>query len=51
MWKREFLVNAEIVFDKGLKSKKTEAQEKEEHLLKVIGQQKEELDFLKSALR
>jgi len=51
MWKREFLANAEAVFDKGLKSKKTEAQEKEEHLLKVIGQQKVELDFLKNALR
>jgi transposase len=51
LWKREFLASAETVFDKGLKSKKTESQEKEEHLLKVIGQQKVELDFLKNALR
>jgi len=51
LWKREFLNSAASVFDKGLKSKKTEIQEKEEHLLKVIGQQKVELDFLKNALR
>jgi transposase len=51
LWKREFLASAESVFDKGTKSKKTESQEKEEHLLKVIGQQKVELDFLKNALR
>ena len=51
LWKREFLTQAETVFDKGTKSKKTEAEEKEEHLLKVIGQQKIELDFLKNALR
>lgn len=51
LWKREFLTQAEIVFDKGTKSKKTEAEEKEEHLLKVIGEQKIELDFLKNALR
>ncbi len=50
-WKRDFLSNAEKVFDKGSKSKKTESQEKEERLLKVIGQQKVELDFLKEALR
>lgn len=46
-WKREFLNNAENVFDSGkAKSKKTEAEE----LLKMIGQQKVELDFLKKAL-
>ena len=50
-WKREFLANAETVFDKGTKSVKSAAEEKEEHLLKVIGQQKVELDFLKNALR
>jgi transposase len=37
-WKREFLSHAEIVFEKGLKSKKTEAQDKVE------------LDFFKNAL-
>lgn len=51
-WKREFLNGAEAVFDKSkTKSKKTERQEKEEMLLKVIGQQKVEIDFLKNALR
>lgn len=51
LWKREFLTRAEAVFDTGSKSKKTEAEQKEERLLKVIGQQKVELDFLKDALR
>lgn len=50
-WKRTFLSNAETVFDKGIKSTKSIAEEKEERLLKVIGQQKVELDFLKNALR
>lgn len=50
-WKREFLNNAENVFTSGkAKSKKTEAEEREEQLLKMIGQQKVELDFLKKAL-
>ena len=49
-WKREFLNNAEDVFTKGAKSKKSEAEEKEERLLKTIGQQKVEIDFLKKAL-
>lgn len=51
-WKREFLDGAEKVFDgTGPKSKKSEAEQKEEDLLKIIGQQKVELDFLKNALR
>lgn len=50
-WKREFLNSADTIFDKGKTSKKTESQEKEDRLLKVIGQQKVELDFLKNALR
>ena len=49
-WKREFLQKAENVFTKASKSKKSEAEEKEERLLKTIGQQKVELDFLKKAL-
>lgn len=50
-WKREFLKGAEDVFSSGeRKSAKTEAEEKEEKLLKIIGQQKVELDFLKQAL-
>ena len=51
LWKREFLTGAESVFDKGTKSKRSESQEKEDRLLKLIGQQKVELDFLKNALR
>ena len=50
-WKREFLSQAETVFTKGIKSKKSEAELKEERLLKVIGQQKVELDFMPEADR
>ena len=50
-WKREFLGAAESVFEKGIQSKKTEAEEEKERLLKTIGQQKVEIDFLKNALR
>ena len=49
-WKTQFLKNANTVFDKPAKDAKTEAQEKEERLLKMIGQQKVEIDFLKKAL-
>ena len=49
-WKREFLNKSETVFEKESKSKKTDAEEREEQLLKIIGQQKVELDFLKKAL-
>ena len=51
LWKRQFLQDASSVFDKAKISKKSDAQLKEERLLKVIGQQKVELDFLKNALR
>lgn len=45
-WKREFLKSAENVFSVSeRKSPKTQAEEKEEKLLKIIGQQKVELDF------
>jgi len=52
-WKREFIAGASTVFDKGsaTKSKRSEAEEKEDDLLKIIGQQKVELDFLKKSLR
>jgi transposase len=43
-WKKEFLINAESVFGKGTKSKRTEQEEKKDMLLKVIGQQKVEID-------
>ena len=38
-------------FLKALLQKRQGAEQKEERLLKVIGQQKVELDFLKNALR
>ena len=44
-WKRDFLASAETIFDKGNKSPKSKAQQKEERLLKTIGQQKVELIF------
>ncbi|MEM9687180.1 MAG: transposase [Bacteroidota bacterium] len=50
LWKREFLSNAGSVFSGGTKRKKSEVQEKEEQLLKTIGQLKVENDFLKNAL-
>jgi transposase len=50
LWKREFLDKSELVFEKESKSKKSESEEREEQLLKIIGQQKVELDFLKKAL-
>ncbi len=49
-WKTQFLKNGEDVFSKKPKNAKTEAEEKEERLLRTIGQQKVELDFLKKAL-
>ncbi len=48
-WKRQFLKNGEEVFSRKPKDAKTEAQEKEERLLKTIGQLKVENDFLKKA--
>ena len=50
-WKSQFIANAEMVFDKGVKSPQDESQAEKDRLLKVIGQQKVELDFLKNALR
>lgn len=50
-WKREFLNGAELIFEKKGKSKKTESEEKQDLLHKVIGELKVENDFLKNALR
>ena len=50
-WKREFLSNAATVFEKKAKSKRSEADEQKDQLLKAIGQLKVENDFLKDALR
>ena len=49
-WKREFLDNAESVFGGKRKTKKDEAEQEKEALLKIIGQQKVDIDFLKRAL-
>jgi len=51
-WKRNFLDGAEDVFSKGKAiNAKTEQEQKEEELLRTIGQQKVEIDFLKKNLR
>lgn len=50
-WKKAFLAGAESVFENGSKSKKTESEEEKDKLLKIIGEQKVALDFLKNALR
>lgn len=50
-WKREFINGAEHVFEGKPKSKKSEAEQEKEHLLKVIGKLKVENDFLNNALR
>ena len=51
LWKREFVSQAESLFDKVKASKKSESEQKEDQLLKVIGQLKVENDFLSKALR
>ena len=49
-WKREFLENADQVFGGNSKSKKSEQEKKQDELLRMIGQQKVEIDFLKKNL-
>ncbi len=51
LWKREFLANADSLFEGKGKTKKSQAEEERDQLLKVIGEQKVQLDFLNSALR
>ena len=51
LWKREFLNGAESVFESPTKSRKSQAEEEKDQLLKSIGQLKVENDFLKNALR
>jgi transposase len=48
-WKRQFLNHGQSVFDQPVKDTKSEAEEKEERLLRTIGQLKVENDFLKKA--
>jgi transposase len=50
-WKRDFLDGAEQVFESGKKDKRSEAEKKNDQLLKTIGELKVENDFLKDALR
>jgi transposase len=47
-WKSEFLENASSVFE--IKSGKSQEETEAEKLYKVIGQQKVEIDFLKTVL-
>lgn len=49
-WKREFVENAEQVFGGSKGSGKSDAEKKEDELLRMIGQQKVEIDFLKKNL-
>ena len=49
-WKTHFLKQGGAVFDNGQKPEKSPVEEKEEQLLKTIGQLKVENDFLKKAL-
>lgn len=49
-WKSQFLKQGAGIFDKGRKSEKSPEEEKQEQLLKTIGQLKVENDFLKKAL-
>ena len=49
-WKREFLENADEVFGSKSRGKKSEEERKQDELLRVIGQQKVEIDFLKKNL-
>ncbi|MEM6642783.1 MAG: transposase [Bacteroidota bacterium] len=51
LWKREFLANAELLLEGKGKTKKSQAEEERDQLLKVIGEQKVQLDFLNNALR
>ena len=51
IWKRDFLANADSLFEKKSKRKKSQADEERDQLLKSIGQLKVENDFLKDALR
>jgi len=49
-WKKEFLSNSELIFERK-KPKKSEAETERDHLLKAIGELKIENDFLKKILK
>ena len=46
-WKKEFMDNAQVVFDQGKSNSKDPGTDESEKLYKIIGQQKVEIDFLK----
>jgi len=50
-WKKEFISNAELIFTKEKKNSKSEKEVERDRLLKTIGEQKVELDFLKKTLK
>ncbi len=49
-WKKEFLSNSEIIFERK-KPQKTEAEVERDRLLKAIGELKVENEFLKKVLK
>lgn len=49
-WKKDFLSEADAIFESKIKSKKTEAELEKDRLLKTIGKLKMENDFLKEIL-
>ncbi len=50
-WKKEFLSNAETVFENGKAKVQNEAETERDQLLKTIGALKVENDFLKKVLK
>ena len=48
-WKRQFLDNADTVFEEAPDQKSEAIRKENEALYKIIGQQKVEIDFLKEA--
>lgn len=50
-WKKQFLSNAEAVFEMGVKSPQQESDNEKDRLLKTIGELKVQNDFLSNALR
>lgn len=50
-WKKEFLLNAETVFENGKAKVQNEAEVERDQLLKTIGALKVENDFLKKVLK
>jgi transposase len=49
-WKNHFLANADRVFDKDTSVKDKSLEQEKDALLRTIGQQKVEIDFLKKSL-